>query len=112
MPVLAALWTTTYGRMLVLKVALALTLAFLGAANRYVILPGFITDRRRGRAERWARLVRVAMVGPGIRRVPASLRLPRFLTYEAPIAVELFGCAPLLRGATPKRPAGPLSRGG
>jgi len=112
MPAPAALWTTTYGRVLVLKVALALTLAFLGAANRYVILPGFTTDRRRGRAERWVRLVRLAMVGPSIRRVPASLRLSRFVTYEALIAVVVFGCTAVLGESTPKRHEGHVSRGG
>ncbi len=111
MPAPAALWTTTYGRVLVLKVALALTLAFLGAANRYVILPGFTTDRRRGRAERWVRLVRLAMVGPSIRRVPASLRLSRFVTYEALIAVVVFGCTAVLGESTPKRHEGHVSRG-
>src|SRR5207249_11281032 len=112
MPAPAALWTTTYGRVLVLKVALALTLAFLGAADRYVILPGFTTDRRRGRAERWVRLVRLAMVGPSIRRVPATLRLSRFVTYHALIAVVAFGCTAVLGQSTPKRHDGHVSRGG
>src|SRR2546426_3332505 len=40
-PTLAALLTTTHRRVLVFKNALALTLAFLGAAHPYVILPGF-----------------------------------------------------------------------
>ena len=112
MPVFAAFWMMIYVCMLVLKVALALTLAFLGAANRYVILPGFITDRRRGRAERLAWLVRLAMVGPSIRRVPASLRLSRFVTYEALIAVVVFGCTAVLGESTPKRHEGHVSRGG
>jgi putative copper resistance protein D len=76
-PSLASLWETTYGTALLLKIALALALACLGAINRYRVLPRLGADH-------------------------ASARLARLVAGEALIAVVVFGCTAVLAESTPK----------
>src|SRR5258706_86186 len=78
-PTLASLWTTTYGVALLLKVVLALVLAFLGAVNRYLVLPGLgaIRPRPRGRLRR---LCRIALCG----RLRRLCRIALFGAAAAP----------------------------
>jgi copper resistance protein D len=104
-PGLTALWTTTYGGALMAKLGLAMALASIGCANRYVVLPVLSGDRRRGTA-RWIRLGRLAIFGPHRSSVPASARLSRFVACEALIAVAVLGCTAVLGESTPKRHAG------
>jgi copper resistance protein D len=107
-PVLSALWTTTYGGALMAKLGLAVALAAIGCANRYVVLPALSGDRPR-RTARWIRLGRLAIFGPHRGPVPASARLARFVTVEALIAVALLGCTAVLGESTPKPHAGHVS---
>jgi putative copper resistance protein D len=76
-PTFASLWTTTYGVALLFKVLLALVLAFLGAVNRYLVLPGLGTS-------------------------PGRTRLSRLVGREALVAVVVFGCTAVLAESTPK----------
>jgi copper resistance protein D len=100
-PTFASLWTTTYGVALVLKVLLALVLAFLGAVNRYLVLPGLgaTRSRRRGRLRR---LCRIALFGTATAPGAARTRLSRLVGREAAIAVVVFGCTAVLGESTPK----------
>ena len=103
-----ALWTTAYGGALMAKLGLAMALASIGCANRYVVLPVLSGDRRRGTA-RWIRLGRLAIFGPHRSSVPASARLSRFVACEALIAVAVLGCTAVLGESTPKRHASHVS---
>lgn len=107
-PVLTALWTTTYGGALTVKLVLAAALASIGCANRYAVLPALSGDRRR-RTARWIRLGRLAMFGPHRGPGRASARLARFVACEALIAVAVLGCTAVLGESTPKRHAGHVS---
>ena len=77
-PSLAALWTTTYGAALSLKIVLALTIVAIGAVNRYRVLP------------------RLGATGTGV-------KLSRLVAREALIAIVVFGCTAVLAESTPKR---------
>jgi len=111
-PALAALWTTTYGRVLLLKVVLASILAFLGAINRFVVLPGLGSDRARRRGGRWLRLGRIVVFGTAtVARSSAASRLSRFVGREALVALLVFGCTAVLGESTPKRHEGHASHG-
>jgi copper resistance protein D len=100
-PTLASLWTTTYGVALLLKVLLALVLAFLGAVNRYLVLPGLgaTRPRRRGRLHR---LSRIALFGAKAAPGDERTRLSRLVGREAAVAVVVFGCTAVLGESTPK----------
>jgi copper resistance protein D len=100
-PTVASLWSTTYGVALLLKVLLALVLAFLGAVNRYLVLPGLgaTRPRRRGRLRR---LCRIALFGAATAPGAAQTRLSRLVGREAAIAVVVFGCTAVLGESTPK----------
>ena len=101
MPSLAALWTTTYGVALLLKILLALVLVLLGATNRYLILPALGVGRSR-RAGRLRRLCRIALLGAAADPGSTRVRLSRFVRREAMVAVAVFGCTAVLGESTPK----------
>jgi copper resistance protein D len=107
-PTWAALATTAYGGTLLLKILLALVLAFLGAANRYLILPA-LGPRPTRRVGRLRRLCRIALLGAA--RDPGStrLKLSRFVMREAMVAVAVFGCTAVLGESTPKSHEGHAS---
>jgi len=77
-PSFAALWTTTYGGALAVKVVLALAIVAIGAVNRYRVLP------------------RLGAKGAGV-------TLSRLVAREALIAIVVFGCTAVLAESTPKR---------
>jgi len=77
-PSFAALWTTTYGGALAIKIALALAIVAIGAVNRYRVLP------------------RLGATGAGV-------KLTQLVAREALIAVVVFGCTAVLAESTPKR---------
>ena len=77
-PSFAALWTTTYGGALAIKIALALAIVAIGAVNRYRVLP------------------RLGAKGAGV-------TLSRLVAREALIAIVVFGCTAVLAESTPKR---------
>jgi copper resistance protein D len=100
-PTVASLWTTTYGVALLLKVLLALVLAFLGAVNRYLVLPGLGTSRPR-HVGRLRRLCRMALFGAATAPGAARTRLSGLVGREALVAVVVFGCTAVLAESTPK----------
>jgi len=100
-PTLAALWTTTYGAALLLKILLALVLAVLGAVNRYLVLPA-VDAHRAPRLGRWRRVCRVALFGAAANPGKARARLFRLVGREAVVAVIVFGCTAILGESTPK----------
>jgi len=108
-PTIASLSTTTYGVALLIKISLALVLAFLGAINRYLVLPGLDAGGTR-RVGRLRRLGRFTFLGAATARGAAAARLARFVGHEALVAVVVFGCTAVLGESTPKSHAGHRSR--
>jgi copper resistance protein D len=111
-PSVPALWTTRYGRVLLVKLLLVLTLVGFGAVNRYVMLPSLGSTRARGLWARAFRLGRLVIFGP--RRAPRSKMPSRFLTYvscEAALGIVIFGCTAVLVDSTPARHAVHLQHG-
>jgi copper resistance protein D len=82
---LSSMWTTTYGRVLSVKLLFVLALASLGAVNRYVILPALL-GRRAGHA-----------------RSTAPSRLRTYVGVEALLAAVVFACTAVLIDTTPAR---------
>ena len=107
LPTAAALWQTAYGRVLAVKVFLALGLVGCGAVNRYLVLPPLGAGRATGLAARLFRLGRLALVGPGraARPAPAS-RLATWVLREAALALAILWCTAMLVESTPARHAG------
>jgi putative copper export protein len=104
-PTVSALWTTTYGRTLLLKVVCVVVVAFLGAACRYSALPHLVASRGRpGVAHRAFRLVRLALRGSR-RRAPGSAasRLTALVGREALLVLVILGATAVLGESTPKR---------
>ena len=96
-PTVTALWTTTYGVALLLKIFLALVLAFLGAINRYLLLPGLGSGR--------------SVCGAVIAPSAAAASLSRLVGREALVAVVVFGCTAVLGESTPKSHEGHVPPG-
>jgi putative copper export protein len=101
------LWTTTYGRVLLAKLAIALGLVALGAANRYAIIPRL--DPRhpsRGIGVRLFRRARLALCGlsrTGRSALPS--RLSANVAREAALAAMIFACTAALGETAPARHA-------
>ena len=103
---LSRLWTTTYGRVLIVKLLLVAVLIGLGAANRYVAVPGLSPQRAaRGVGARLFRLSRLVALGPrsGAKPVMAASRLAAYVRGEAMIALAVFACTAALGEITPGR---------
>jgi putative copper resistance protein D len=111
LPSVAALWQTIYGRVLVAKLLLVLSLVWWAAVNRYTVLPRLGAGRASGVLERLFRLGRLALIGSS--RVPHPAlpsRLAAYVTREAVLAMLVFGCTAVLGESTPARHAGHLER--
>src|SRR5262245_30374455 len=103
----SALWTSTYGRVLVGKLLLAAVLVWLGAINRYMIVPRLLAARSpRGLGARFVRASRFMILGR-IRLAGAtvSIRFSRYLVREAILVVAVFAATAALGEATPGRHA-------
>jgi len=103
---LSRLWTTTYGRVLIVKLLLVAVLIGLGAANRYVAVPGLSPQRAaRGVGARLFRMSRLVALGPrsGAKPVMAASRLAAYVRGEAMIALAVFACTAALGEITPGR---------
>ena len=103
---LSRLWTTAYGRVLIVKLLAVAALVWLGATNRYVIVPRLSPGRAaRGFGARWFRLSRFLVLGPRrrARSVMAPSRLAAYVTGEAIIALAVFTCTAALGEVTPGR---------
>ena len=104
--VVSRLWTTAYGRVLLAKVALVVALLWVGAVNRYVVVPQLSDDRARARfGMRLFRVARLVLRGPrrGVRAAAAAVRLSTYVTLEASIALAVFICTAALGEVTPGR---------
>ncbi|PWU22812.1 MAG: hypothetical protein C5B48_09695 [Candidatus Rokuibacteriota bacterium] len=102
----SALWTTSYGRVLSVKVLLVLVLIGWGALNRYTIVPRLDRRRRAGIGERCFRLARWAILGSSrVRRAVIPSRLALLVGREAALALVVFGCTAVLVDSTPPRHA-------
>ena len=102
----SALWTTAYGRTLLVKVALVAALVWWGALNRYTVVN--VLDRRpsSGLGDRGFRLVSRAF-GGGSRLAERSApeRLRALVAREALVAALVLGCTAVLADSTPARHA-------
>jgi putative copper export protein/mono/diheme cytochrome c family protein len=106
LPGLRALWTTDYGRILTVKIALVAVLAGLGSLNRYTVVARLDDRRRRHGPARMFRRLELILAGarPGARgRLPG--RFIAFLAAEAMLALAVFAGSALLGEATPPRHA-------
>jgi putative copper resistance protein D len=103
LPDVAALRDTSYGRILLAKLALVVGLAALGATNRYALLPRLTGDRARGAVARGVRRWRLVFFGPG-RASPA--KLIRVVGVEAALGIAVLGLTAALGETTPARHAG------
>lgn len=105
-PTVAALWTTPYGRVLLVKLALVAVVVWCGAVNRYTVLPSLSGARARGIPGRVFRLGRLAVFGP---RRASRARMPsrfvRYVTGEAVVGIAIFGCTAWLVDTAPARHA-------
>jgi putative copper export protein len=87
----AALVTTIYGRALAVKLLLVLGLLWLGALNRYRVIPALDRDR--------PAVFRESSCGSR----PAPSRLNAYVAREAVLAVLVFACTAVLVDSTPPR---------
>jgi putative copper export protein/mono/diheme cytochrome c family protein len=111
LPSVATLWQTVYGRVLVAKLVLVLSLVWWGAVTRYTVLPRLGAGRASGAIERLFRLGRLALIGSSRAPYPAlSSRLAAYVTREAVLAMLVFGCTAVLGESTPARHAWHLER--
>jgi putative copper resistance protein D len=82
----AALWRTTYGQVLLVKLAFVLVVAGVGGVSRFFVLPMFGATPR-----------------AGLDRV--RTRLVRFVMMEATVGLVILACTALLTELTPARHA-------
>lgn len=106
LPTVDALWLTPYGRILVVKVLLAVGLVCCGGVNRYLVLPRLGAGRATGLAARLFRLGRLALLGARRASRPAAARLAAWLLREMVLALAIFWCTAMLVESTPARHAG------
>jgi putative copper export protein/mono/diheme cytochrome c family protein len=102
----ARLWTTAYGRVLLVKLLVVMALVWLGAVNRYVVLPRLSHSRaNRGCGERLCRVLRLIVLGPTRRAKAASpaSQLAAYVRREALLGLAVFACTAALGESTPGR---------
>ncbi len=101
------LWTSAYGRVLLVKLAIALGLVGLGAVNHYAILPRLDPSRRTsGPGARLARRARLVLCGPSQGGQGAlAFRLSANVGREAFLAALVLACTAVLGESTPARHA-------
>jgi len=103
---LSRLLTTNYGRVLIVKLLLVAVLVWLGAVNRYRLLPRLAPSRApHGLGARVFRMSRLAVFGPGRGELSARAksRLVAYITVEALVGLAVFACTALLGEVTPGR---------
>ncbi len=106
----SALWTTAYGRVLAVKLLMVLALVWIGAINRYAIVPYFGLQPAGGVGVRLFRLARLALFGRS-RAVRSALpsRLRAYVAAEALLALAVLAGTAVLGESTPGRHAGHLA---
>ena len=95
--------TTIYGRVLAVKVMLVLGLFWLGALNRYTVVPALDGVRPADPGERGFRLARWVFGESSRGRPGAPSRLSAFVAREALLAVAVFACTAILVDSAPPR---------
>jgi putative copper export protein len=107
LPGVPALWTTPYGRLLLLKLLAAAALAALGATNRWTIVPRLGPGPARdGFGVRVARIVRLARRGARAVRQSLVPRFGRLVRREAFLGLGILAVTAALTESTPARHAG------
>jgi copper resistance protein D len=113
LPLVSALWTTAYGRVLLAKVVVVVAVIGIGALNRFTIVPALGDHQGRGFGYRMFRLARYVA---GRRGKATAATLPRrFVTYvsrEALLGIAVFACTAVLTDSTPPRHMAHLMHGG
>jgi putative copper export protein len=101
------LWTTTYGRVLAVKLVLFLGLAWWGAVSRYTIVSRLGAGHVGGMGERLFRFGRLAILGSTrVARRALPSRLRAYVVREAVLALLVLACSAVLVDSTPARHAG------
>jgi copper resistance protein D len=107
LPAVSALWTTFYGRVLLVKLVLVAALICFGAVNRYAIVPRLGPRRRAGLGERVFRIARWALLGsPRVAGHARALCFRAYVGREAVLALLVFAATAVLVDSTPARHAG------
>jgi mono/diheme cytochrome c family protein len=88
---------------LLVKVALALALVWLGAMNRYFVVPRLGGGPSRGLGARLFCVGRLAVRGPRRGAATARARLSAYVAREALIVLGVFACPAALAEVTPGR---------
>jgi putative copper resistance protein D len=105
LPGVSALWTTAYGRVLGVKLALFLVLLWWGALSRYTVVAR-LEPRTTRLGERLFRVGRLVVLGaPRIPRRVLSARLSSYVAREAVMVALVLGCTAVLVDTTPARHA-------
>jgi putative copper resistance protein D len=105
----SGMWTTAYGRVLSIKLAIVLVLMWFGAVSRYTIVARLADRGGHGLGARVFRLGRLALFGT--RRVAHALLPSHFLRYvsrEALLGIGVFACTAVLVDSSPARHAAHL----
>src|ERR1043166_987716 len=103
---LSRMWTTTYGRLLIIKLVIVLGLVGLGAVNRYEIIPQLSPRRTKGGiGRRFFRLIRIVIKGARRASTPelAASRFAQYVVGESLLALLVLTFTGLLTEATPAR---------
>ncbi len=103
----SALWSTAYGRVLIVKLLIVAGLVTLGAVNRYAIIPRLAPNRNsRGIGARLFQRGYRALFPPLSERDPAlPSRLSANVARDVALAVVVFACTAILAESTPGRHA-------
>ncbi len=106
LPAVSAVWTTSYGRVLALKLLVVAGLVCWGAVNRYTIVPRLSPVRAGGAGVRLFRVARLVALGKSrIALGGVTARLRAYLLREAVLVIAVFGCTAALVDSTPPRHA-------
>jgi len=97
----SAFWSTAYGRVLAIKLLVFIVLVWLGAVNRYLVLPSLTGDGGGGRIAGLIRLTALTLP----RASDAAVSFARYVGREAMLALVVFGCTAVLGELTPGRHA-------
>jgi copper resistance protein D len=102
----SVLWTTTYGRVLAVKILLFVGLVWWGAVNRYTVVSRLGAGQASGIGERLFRLGRLAILGSArVARQALPSRLRAYVVREAVLVLLVLACTAVLVDSTPARHA-------
>jgi putative copper export protein/mono/diheme cytochrome c family protein len=101
----SALWSSTYGRVLLVKLLGVVALVGFGAVNRWVFVARLQPDRvRPGFGSRSLRVMRLVLIGrTRLARSELALRFTTYVAWETLIALFVFACTAVLSESTPGR---------